>query len=112
MASATRPLDIEQWVAASCHSAPELEHAARIGVDFAVLSPVAATVSHPGAQPLGWGRFRELVAAVPFPVYALGGMQLPDLATARAHGAQGIALMRGIWDAPEAERLVRECLER
>jgi 8-oxo-dGTP diphosphatase len=112
MASTVRPLAVEQWVGASCHDERELAHAARIGVDFAVLSPVAATASHPDAQPLGWSRFQELVSGVSFPVYALGGMELPQLAAAQSYGAHGIALIRGIWDVTEAERLVRQCLER
>jgi 8-oxo-dGTP diphosphatase len=108
MASAVRPLDIEQWVAASCHDEQELAHAGRIGVDFAVLSPVAATPSHPHAAPLGWRRFQQLVSEVSFPVYALGGMQISDLPAARSFGAHGIALIRGIWDVTEPERLLQE----
>jgi 8-oxo-dGTP diphosphatase len=34
---------------------------------------------------------------VVLPVYALGGVGPPDLATARAHGAQGVAGIRGWW---------------
>jgi 8-oxo-dGTP diphosphatase len=108
MASTVRPLDVEQWVAASCHNERELAHAGRVGVDFAVLSPVAATPSHPHATPLGWGRFQQLVSEVSFPVYALGGMQISDIPTARSFGAHGIALIRGIWDVTEPERLLQK----
>lgn len=80
--------------AASTHDAAELAHAERLGLDFAVLGPVMATPSHPGANPLGWKRFAELVAGVSLPVYALGGLALADLDTAQAHGAHGVALRR------------------
>lgn len=93
----TRPLGGDGLVAASCHSADELAHAAAIGADFALLSPVAATASHPDAEPLGWVGFSELVERVPFPVYALGGMGPADRETAWAHGAQGIAAIRALW---------------
>jgi 8-oxo-dGTP diphosphatase len=86
-----RPLDSERWVAASCHTARDLEHAARIGVDFVVLGPVLPTSSHPGAATLGWQRFAALCASTPLPVYALGGLARADLAAAKAAGAQGIA---------------------
>jgi 8-oxo-dGTP diphosphatase len=89
-----RPGADEFWVAASCHDATELQQAARIGVDFAVLGPVAATTTHPDTIPLGWGRFAELVAGVNFPVYALGGLVGVDLARARHSGARGIAAVR------------------
>ena len=89
-----RPGPSEFWVAASCHDATELQQAARIGVDFAVLGPVAATTTHPDMNPLGWDRFAELVAAVNFPVYALGGLAEVDLVCARHSGARGIAAVR------------------
>jgi 8-oxo-dGTP diphosphatase len=97
-ALAQRPLHPDMLVGASCHNAAELAQAERIGADFAVLSPVAHTASHPEAEPLGWDRFRLLSAAHALPVYALGGMRLSDLAPAHAAGAQGIALIRGLWD--------------
>lgn len=92
-----RPVPPSLWLAASCHDASQLEQAARIGCDFAVLSPVAATASHPGREPLGWPRLGELAEVATMPVYALGGMILADVATARASGARGAALVRGLW---------------
>lgn len=86
-----RPLSHEVWVGASCHDPGELERAAVIGADFATLSPVRATASHPGVTPLGWERFARLAADVPLPVYALGGVGPDDLDAARAAGAQGVA---------------------
>lgn len=93
----SRPLPAEKWVAASCHNAKELQHAEHIGVDFAVLSPVLATVSHPGQQPIGWWRFQELVEQVNIPVYALGGMSPSLIHKARECGGQGIAAIRALW---------------
>lgn len=87
------------WVAASCHHAEELAAAVRLGVDFAVLSPVQRTASHPDAEPMGWPRFAELVRDVPLPVYALGGLDRGDLEAAVAARAQGVAGIRGFWEA-------------
>ena len=97
MRLASRPLPAERWVAASCHDARELAHAASIGADFAVLGPVLPTPSHPQAAGLGWERFAKLVAAAPLPVYALGGVGPDDLADARRAGAQGVAGISGFW---------------
>lgn len=82
-------------IAASCHSADELTHAALLGLDFAVLSPVLATASHSEAVGIGWPAFAELIERSPIPVYALGGMTSGQLETARGFGAHGIAMMRG-----------------
>lgn len=84
-------------VGASCHDARELARAAELGCDYALLSPVLPTASHPGESGLGWERFAELVKDTPLPVYALGGMRPESLDTAQCHGAHGIAMLNGIW---------------
>lgn len=84
-----------EWIAASCHSSEALTHAVTIGVDFALLSPVLPTASHPQAASLGWRDFAQLIERSPIPVFALGGMQMETLETAWDNGAHGIALMRG-----------------
>lgn len=99
MALNERPLSREQWVAASCHSRAELEHARRIGVDFVVVAPVATTGSHPEARPLGWHNLRQLAEPATLPVYALGGMAVQDIPVAWEHGCQGIASISGLWAA-------------
>lgn len=95
-----RPLPSRYWVAASCHTAAELQCAADIGCDFAVLGPVSATASHPESTPLGWQGFHALADAAVIPLYALGGMRIEDLAPAWEAGGQGIAAIRALW--PEA----------
>lgn len=95
MAAARRP-DLA-WVSASCHDATELAQAARLELDFVVLSPVLPTPSHPGAATLGWLAFAELLRDYPLPVYALGGLGSGDLDLARSHGAHGIALKSQAW---------------
>ena len=92
-----RPLATDSWFAVSCHDEAELAHAARIGADFATLSPVAPTPSHPDATPLGWPRFADLAAGSQVPVFALGGLAVSDIAIARRNGGQGIAAIRALW---------------
>ena len=94
-----RPLPPSFLVAASCHDSAELAAAERLGVDFAVLSPVRITATHPEAPALGWTNFATLVDAAALPVYALGSLGCDDLADALAHGAQGVAAIRGLWSA-------------
>ncbi len=87
----------ELLVAASCHDLEELRRAEALGADFAVLSPVLATTSHPGATPLGWSGFATLAEQVSLPVYALGGMQPGMEHRAWEAGGQGIAGISGLW---------------
>ena len=83
--------------AASCHNAAELARAAQLGVDFAVLGPVQATLTHPDAKPLGWEGFADLAHGATLPVFALGGLLSSDLESAWRRGAHGIAMVRGSW---------------
>ncbi len=82
---------------ASVHTREELEQAAALGLDFAVLGPVLPTTTHPGAPALGWATFSSLVEGTSIPVYAIGGLRPDLLATAQAAGAHGIAMIRGSW---------------
>ena len=87
----------EKWLSAACHNAQELQQASAVGVDFAFLSPVLPTLSHPDASTLGWDNFAEMVASVNLPVFALGGLSPSTIEIARAHGGQGIAAIHGLW---------------
>lgn len=93
---AERPLPWAQAVGASCHDDAQLSKSVNLA-DFAVLSPVAATASHPDAAPLGWPRFQAMTEAAALPVYALGGMTPAHMNEARRCGAQGVAGIRAFW---------------
>jgi 8-oxo-dGTP diphosphatase len=92
-----RPLPWNQMVGSSCHDASQLSHAASIGADFATLSPVEATASHPDAPTLGWPQFRLLAEGAALPVYALGGMTPAMVDKARENNAQGVAGIGAFW---------------
>ncbi len=79
-------------VGASCHGERELDQAARLELDYAVLGPVKETPSHASAPPLGWERFEALARERPMPIYAIGGLARADLGEARRRGAHGLAL--------------------
>jgi 8-oxo-dGTP diphosphatase len=87
-----------EWVGASCHTRPELERAAELGLDYALLGPLRPTATHPDRPGLGWEAFAAMIAGLPLPVLALGGLTTADLRTARTAGAHGIAAIRGAWD--------------
>jgi thiamine-phosphate pyrophosphorylase len=86
----------QKFTTASAHNALELRRARRIGVSLVFLSPLFATLSHPGATPLGPRRWTALARAARLPVAALGGIasakNLPRLAAGL--GAIGAFLPR------------------
>ncbi|MEQ5839667.1 thiamine phosphate synthase [Paraburkholderia acidicola] len=97
MACTARPLPSGLLVSAACHDERQVQHANQIGADLLTISPVLPTATHTTAEPLGWPRFRELVALTTIPVFALGGMSTDTLADARSAGAHGIAAIRALW---------------
>ena len=83
------------WVGASCHAAGEIRRAGELDLDYAVLGPVLPTPSHPEAAGLGWEEFARQLTGNTLPVFALGGMRPDLLGLAQAHGAHGVAMLRG-----------------
>ena len=92
-----RPVAADLPFSASCHDAAELVMAEALGCDFVLVGPVHATPTHPGQPGIGWQRFEALRERTSLPIYAIGGLAGADIATARQHGAQGIAAIRGLW---------------
>lgn len=92
-----RPIAANRLLSVSCHNLADLQQAELLQADFALLSPVKATPSHPDAIAMGWGEFARLTSTNNVPVYALGGMQVSDIKDARQMGAQGIAAISAFW---------------
>ena len=84
-------------IGASCHDADDFHRARAAGCDFAVLGPVRATPTHPGAPVLQWDGFTRLARGAGIPVFAIGGLGNGDIATALQSGGQGVAAIRGFW---------------
>jgi len=84
-------------VAASCHDSGDVRAAQSLGCDFAVVGSIKQTPSHPGGPAMGWAGFAALREEVSLPLYGIGGLSIDDIPQARAHGAQGIAAIRGLW---------------
>jgi len=92
-----RPVPPDRPLAASCHDVDDLLAAQALGCDFAVVGTLKPTPSHPGIDGIGWEGFAALREHVSLPIYAIGGLGPADVEEARAHGAQGIAAIRGLW---------------
>jgi len=89
-------LQSHKLVGVSAHTAHDLAAARSLNADFAVLGHVLETPSHPNQPGMGWEAFATLAQASGLPVFAIGGQSSATLASARQHGAHGIAGMRGL----------------
>lgn len=93
-----RPIPTHKCLAASCHNKAELEHAQKIGVDFATLSSIKPSTKTKHEAELGWTQFEEWANDCTIPLYAMGGLNYDDQSTAWEKGAQGIAGIRFLLD--------------
>lgn len=109
VADARRLLWTADLLGASVHSVDEARAAAADGADFVLAGTIWPTPSHPDRPPAGIGLVRE-IAALGIPTLAIGGVTPARAAEARAAGAAGVAVVRGIWDAPDPAAAVVEYL--
>lgn len=93
----TRPLGKKYLVSASCHTLDEVLRASQTGLDYIFLGPVCEKVSSAPSDVLGWKQFANLARESAIPVYAIGGLGVADIEVAIAHGGQGVAAIRAVW---------------
>ena len=91
-------------IGASVHSVEEATIAARAGADWIVAGHVFETTTHPDAPGRGPALISEITSAIRVPLIAIGGIQPEHVPFLRRAGAHGVAVIRGIWSAPNAER--------
>ena len=85
---------------AAAHSPEAVRRAHRAGATAVVYGPVFAP-SWKHADPVGLAALRECTAASLLPVYALGGIGLPQVPDCLAAGAHGVAVLSGIAGAAD-----------
>jgi thiamine-phosphate diphosphorylase len=97
-------------IGASVHSFEDGRAAVESGADWMVAGHVFVTPSHPGEEGRGLPFVRALGAASTVPVIAIGGVRPSHWPQLREAGVAGVAVIRGIWDAPNAERAANDYL--
>ena len=92
----------EFLIGVSTHSLREAEGARKDGADFVVFGPVFETESkREFGEPQGLQKLREVTHALAeFPVLAIGGITLENVAACFAAGARGVAAIR-LFSDPE-----------
>ncbi len=95
---------------ASVHDVEEGKAASDAGADWLVAGHVFATPSHPGQPQRGVDWVKALVRSTKCPVIAIGGVRADHAAMLKSAGVHGVAVIRGIWDAPNAEQAARDYL--
>jgi thiamine-phosphate pyrophosphorylase len=96
------------WFGRSCHDLAGVRRAADEGAAYVTLSPFGATASKPGYGPPV--RREHYAADLGVPVFALGGVEPANAASARSAGAHGVAVMGCVMRADDPAAVVRDLL--
>jgi thiazole tautomerase (transcriptional regulator TenI) len=97
-------------IGASVHTMREGTEAAASGANWLVAGHVFESTSGSGEDERGMAFVEALIAAVEIPVIAIGGVRPKHCRALRLAGVHGVAVIRGIWDAPNAERAASDYL--
>ena len=90
-------------IGASVHTPDEARDAEQAGADWCVAGHVFETQTHPGIPRQENSFINEVVAAVSFPVIAIGGIRPEHVRSLVHRGAHGVAAIRGIWTDENSE---------
>jgi len=94
-------LGADRWLGYSAHDPAELPAAAREGADYIVYGTIFPSASHPGEATAGVEGVREAASRATLPIIAIGGMTPERVSRVRAAGAHGVAVLGGVWSAPD-----------
>lgn len=97
-------------VGASVHSLDDAREAADAGASWLVAGHVFETESHHGEPGRGSEFIAQLAAAHTIPTIAIGGVRPEHVSALRTAGAQGVAVIRGVWHASDAGAAVIDYL--
>ena len=93
---------------ASVHTVAEGVESARAGADWLVVShPFAPADDRSAGNAM---LVERLAASTTVPLIAIGGIRPQHCRALRMAGVHGVAVIRGIWDAPNAERAASDYL--
>lgn len=102
IADARALLGRTRLIGVSAHGAAEVAVAAAAGADFAVLGPIYDTPSKRAyGAPFGPAVLAEARAAGTMPLFAIGGIDRERIAAVRAHGGDGVAVIRAVLSAAD-----------
>jgi thiamine-phosphate diphosphorylase len=96
----------------SVHGVAEAVEAESDGADFVIQGTIFASPSHPGRSAAGIALVRETAERVGVPVIAIGGITPPRVADVVAAGADGVAVLGGVWHAADPAAAVDEYVDR
>ena len=113
IAAARRALGPDGLLGVSCYNRIELaERALDLGADHVAFGSVFASKTKPGARRAPLGLFTEAKKRFTAPIVAIGGITTDNAEQVIAAGANAVAVISALFDAPDIEECAREFAAR
>lgn len=106
-----RLLGARHLLGVSVHSVSEAIRAAASRADYLFVGTLFKTPSHPGMRVEGAQFMSSVASRVDLPLVGIGGVTPERTTRVLASGGYGVAVMRGIWDAPSPPYAVQAYLD-
>ncbi len=108
VADARLSLGFHTQMGRSVHDLEGAHKAVAEGANYLLFGAVWETPSHPGQSGAGLDALGTICQLVSVPVFAIGGVTADNAPQCLEAGAAGVALISGVWDAPDVAARVRE----
>jgi thiamine-phosphate pyrophosphorylase len=110
---ARRVLAPDKWIGCSTHSVGQVVEADRSTADYIAFGPIFLTASKENPDPVvGLEGLREARRATGKPLVAIGGITLQNARELLAAGADSVAVIGDLLNAPDIRARAREFLSR
>jgi len=109
IAAARARLGQDKLLGASCYDQLDLAvKACNAGADYVAFGSAFPSVTKPGATRAPLSLYREAKARLACPIVAIGGITNENAQTVIAAGADAVAVISALFDAPDIERRARD----
>jgi thiamine-phosphate pyrophosphorylase len=106
-------LGSQKLIGVSTHTLEEAKAAEQSGADFILFGPVYFTASKATyGSPQGLSALKAIVDNISLPVYAIGGITLENVESAKNTGVRGVALISAIVGAANPKEAAEKMLRR
>ena len=95
------------FVGKSTHTLEQAKRALAEGADYLGWGPLFATPTKPDYAPIGLERIATVHAAVPLPIFCIGGIKLANLADVIAAEARRVVIVSGLLQAADIAKYAR-----
>ena len=85
---------------------------AAAGADYTSCGPLWATPTKPDTKPVGLGLIEQYKASIHIPFFAIGSITPANLGRVLSAGAERVAAVRALWNAPDPKIAVKEFKEQ